>query len=605
MPQIRSFALFVVLILAGLASRAGALYLTLDFSIDRQTYSWADSLSVNQALGARGVIELFNRSGATLFRESIFGKGGDRWQKSAVTQGKFSYRLSSRVSAGVSLSQDFDRLEEKRFIGNRLFLTNSYQGDRLSVMQSGGLLFEERKFEPQRNQETGLGYEAKIRFVPINPRWGVARLEGEITTPRQTPRRMISLGYDLANLTFRSDTLSLSGNQFFSLRKYFPSTGTFEAIARQSSEQRRWDMAASKALPLAARLSVEAAYRYDRYDYEYEGADQGFIRQNDNLTSVLEYQFGLSRAFYDRFDCQLAYLFNRTDEDFGSSLTNQLSETGQLTARMLWQATRADTVELSGQIGVTSYFAPTNSAFFADRDRAARLASFRAVHRFSDFLTGVVDGSARELHLVYISGSLSANNNINNVYILNPSLIWRPVRAVTLQQNYQMHANYIYYEFEKNAVSERNTLYRRANLVNTLAIKMSPRFDLVVEYAYRFEDFGRLIWEDQWKQQVSWDRRTHRPRLGIEYRPVRGFRFYPYASHEWQTFYDHLFDPESTLGRRVQSDELRRSLIGFELQWTMSANSYVDCRLERRVQEYQKQRSQDYDVFTITLKRYL
>ncbi len=168
-----------------------------------------------------------------------------------------------------------------------------------------------------------------------------------------------------------------------------------------------------------------------------------------------------------------------------------------------------------------------------------------------------------------------------------------------------MHANYSYYEYEKDAISQRNTLYRRANFINNVTVSISPRTDLIFEYSYRYEDFGRLLWEDQWKQQVSWDRRTHRPRFGVEYRPWQFFRFYPYASYEIQSSYDHLFDDEDVLGQREKRDELSRKLIGFELQWTLSSNSYVECKLERRVQDYTQQRSQDYDLFTISVKRQL
>ncbi len=603
MPRSRLAIVLTLLVAALLAARADALYLSLDFSIDRQTYNWADSLSLQKQLGKRSTLELFNRSSATLFQESIFGGGGDRWQKTAITQGALNYRFSSSFIGGVAVTQDFDRLEEKRFIGNRAFLTADFYQTRYRIRQRGGVVWEERKFEPLSHRETGLAYEADFSVTP-GGRWGQARVTGEVTTLRRTPRRAVTVGYELPRLTYRGDTLSLSASQTLALRKYFPSSGNFESTARQASEQRRWDLSAAKNLPLAARLAFAAAYRYDRYDYEYQGLTSDFIRQNDNLTSVLEYQVTLQRSF-GNLGVSVAYLFNRTKEDFGSSLTNQLAETGQVTARANFTLPEADTLEVSGRIGVTAFFAPTNSAFFADRDRSIRLASFRAVHKFSDFLTGVLDGSARTFHSIYISGSLSANNSINNVYIVNPSLIWQPLRPLRVQQNYQMHANYIYYEYEKNAVSDRNTLYRRANLANTLTITLSARTDLILEYSYRYEDFGRLLWEDQWKQQVSWDRRTHRPRFGVEYRPLAGLRFYPYASYEWQTYYDHLFDPAETLGRRIRTDELQRRLIGFEFQWTMSQNSYIDCRLERRVQEYQRQRGQEYDVFTIALKRYL
>lgn len=549
---------------------------------------------------------LGNRSVATLFQESIFGQGSDRWQKSAQTAGALDYKVSGKFTAGVAVSQDFNRLEKRRFIGTRGLVTSSLQTDKWLWSNGGGVLIEQRRLEPLSHNESGVIYESELRFKPsADLRWGQLRAEGEITALRTTPRKNILVGYDLPEFVHKSDTVALAGSQSFSQRKYFSSTTTFESVARQNSEQRRWDLTASKALPVGTRARFNAAYRYDRYDYEYEGATSDLLRQNDNLTSIFQYQLALTRDFGEHVVGEISYLFNRTDEDFGSTQTNQLAETGQLNGRGVINYGDTDSIEVSGQLGVTSYFAPSGSTFFSDRDRSIRVAGFRITHSLNKYFTAIFDASYRGFHLIYISGELSANNNINNVYIVNPTLIWQPVKSVKFQQNYQLHANYIYYEYEKDAVSLRNTLYRRANVSNNLSITVSPRLDLILEYSYRFEDFGRLIWEDQWKQQVSWDRRTHRPRVGVEYHPRTQFRFYPYASYEIQTYFDHLFDENNILGQRVKSDELSRSLIGFELQWEMSMNSYIDCRLERRVQDYQRQRRQDYNAFTITIRRTL
>lgn len=504
------------------------------------------------------------------------------------------------------LSQDFDRLEEKRFIGTRALATSKWEAKNFTWQQGAGVVWEQRQTQPRSNNETGLTYESELRIRPrASLDWGQGRVSGELTSLRNTPRRNINLSYELPELVINGDTLSVMGSQAFSRRDYFPSSGNFETVARQSTEQRRWDLSATKRLPVRSRLIFNAAYRYDRYDYDYEGDTGGLLRQNDNLTSIFEYRVAIHKLVGKMITLESSYLFNRTDEDFGSTQTNQLAETGQLNARAVLNYREPDTLELSGQVGVTSYFAPSTSAYFSDRDRSIKVAAARIVHRFNDFFTGTLDGSYRGFHTIYISGELSANNNINNVYIINPALIWRPCAGIRIQQNYQMHANYIYYQYEKDAVSLRNTLYRRANLVNNVTVSISPRTDLIFEYSYRYEDFGRLVWEDQWKQQVSWDRRTHRPRFGVEYRPWRGFRFYPYASYEIQSSYDHLFDANNVLGQRSKSDELSRKLIGFELQWTLSMNSFVECKLERRVQEYQSQQSQDYDFFTINVKRFL
>ncbi len=586
-------------------SEATAIYLSLDFAVDRQTYDWADSISVSRDFGKQISFDFHNRSQATLIKESVFGQGGDRWQRFANTSATLTRRLNDKLRLGASFNQRFDRLEQKRFIGNRFLLTSIYQTSLISVDQSAGLLWEERRFEPRENNQTGLSYQAELRFNPARSgRWGAIGVAGDINTLQQTPAREITASYELPPLALAGDTISLRAEQRYAQQKYYPSSGNFESVAVQNTEQRRWDFEGVKQLPAEVRMNLDVAYHYDSYDYDYEDATTDFIRQNSNVTSLFQYHLDFQRDWGENISVASGYLFTRTNEDYGSDQTNQRAETGQITATATMRFWDSDSLQLTGRIGVTSYTAPTTSAYFADRDRSIKVASASLYHRFNDYLSGYLDGSYRGFHTIYLSGSLSANNNVNNVYIINPSLVWEPWNHIRLRQNYQMHANYIYYEYERNETSERNTLYRRANFSNAIDLIYSSRLTFSVEYSYRYEDFGRLIWQDQWKQQVSWDRRTHRPRLSLEYRPVPSLLFNPFVSYESQKSYDHYFSETEALGARRLSEKLERNSVGFFLKWSLSHNSYLDAQLERRVQDYASQRRLEYDVFTLTMRRY-
>lgn len=580
--------------------------LQLDFSLDRQTYNWSDSVSLVRNIKPSLQLAIQNRSVATLIKKSVFGEGGDRWQKTARTKASVTYRVSPLIRAGVEVSQDFDRLEKKRLIANRAGLTTALEGTTLSFTQACGVVWEQRQYDPASSTEAGFGCSSLISVLPKSNRsLGMATLEGQIVSVRRTPLKSIALTYNYSKNDTNGDSIAVDARQGFGQKKYFPSSGDFNATAEQTTEQRRWDMRVTRWLPSRLMFASAVSYRFDKYNYEYDMTVTDLVRQNDNFASLFEYQLSLERRFGKIVMVQGTYLYNRAKEDFGQQQTNQLAETGQLGATARVFLFDVDTIEVSGQMGVTSYQAPTASTFFADRDRSVNVATGRLKHRFNEFLTGMIDCSYRGFHTIYISSRLSANNNVNNVYILNPTLIWQPVGGVKLQQNYQMFANYIYYEYEKSRLSGRNTLYRRANWNNSLTLTASQRANFILEYSYRYEDFGPLMYSDQWQQQVSWDRRTHRPRLGIDYHPFSGMRFQPYAVYEVQRSFDHLFDSTATLGRRVQSEEFTRTSIGFEFEWKMSGASHMNCALERRVQDYQNQRNQEYNLFTITIKRLL
>ncbi len=599
----------LVLVLSGISPQpTAALYLSLDFAFDHQTYSWADSLLISRRLDRATTLQVKNRSTATLIKKSVFGKGEDRWQKLARSVAMVTRRLGEKVSAGVELNQDFERLEKRRFIGNRALLFGTIDLQGIKVVQKGGVVWEERQTGSEENVQSGFGHRSEITLSCRDRRkLGRIVVSSDLNTLRRTPRKSISFAYDLTRTFTGCDTTTLHLSQSFGERKYFLSRDDFDATAQQRSEQRRFDFDLRRRLPAEVYLTARAGYRFSSYRYNYDDIPDELIQQRDNLNSLFEYQFRFSRRFGRKLFVAAQYLYSRTKEDFGTQQMNQKSEMGELSLRATWALFTADTIQVSGKVGVTSYFAPTTSAYFSDRDRTIEVASFRLAHRFTRFLKGGINGSFRGFHTIYVSGSLSANNNINNIFVLNPGLVWQPCDNVIVTQNYQMHANYIYYDYEKGSLTGRNTIYRRANFINRLTWTLSPNTDLNIDYSYRYEDFGRIHYTDQWQQQVSWDRRTHRPRFGLDYHPTASFRFQPYVVYEIQRSYDHLPDPNDTLslGLREQSEEFVRTLVGFELQVALSAASYIECKLERRVQEYQYQRRQEYDLFTITVKKYL
>jgi len=587
-------------------SHCDATFLALDFGFDNQTYTWTDSLSFSRALNDRNLLQFQNRSMATLIKQSVIGKGGDRWQKLARSKARFTHRFSRTFSGGVLLSQDFDRLEDRRYIGNSAFMFFDFEKKHFTTKQNTGIVWEQRKLEPNGSTQIGLGYDSEISLRPcLDGSLGRIAIDGSITLMDKTPRKAIAFYYDLSRSFTGKDTTTIRAMQEFGEREYFPVSGHYDATARQQTERRSFDFSSVRRFPGDLYLAATGFYRFVSYDYDYDNVESEFVRQNDNFNAVTEYVINLDRMFGKNLSVHGEYLFNRTREDFGSQQTNQKAETGQLSLSGTLTLFDCDTLQFDGRIGVTSYFAPTTSAFFSDRDRTIRLASFRFSHRFTPYLSAAMDGSFRGFHTIYISGDLSANNKVNNTYILNPSLTWRPHSGVALHQNYQLHAAYIYYDFEKSRFSGRNTIYRRANMINQLVLSPSVRTDFIIEYSYRYEDFGPLRYSDQWQQQVSWDRRTHRPRFSINYHPKAGITFQPYIVYEVQTSYDHLFDEIKPLGKRTDSDRFKRALVGFELVLALSPGSYIECDVQRRRQEYRDQPEQVYDRFTITIKRLL
>ncbi len=287
----------ILLICAPLVS-SHALYLSLDFGLDNQTYNWTDSLLVERQLNNAWNLQVSNRSTATLIRESVFGGGEDRWQKLARSVGRLNRQLSSSVFAGIELRQNFERLEKRRYIGNSAYLTADVDVNNLKLNQKGGVVWEHREYASEGSVQSGLGYESQVSLRPRDDgSFGELNVEGNITTLKETPRKSLRLGYNLQDSFTGSDTTSLRLSQEFGETKYFPISSDFETTARQRNEQRQFDFDTRRALPASVYLQARAAYHLTSYDYEYNNLGDGFFQQSDNVRSLFEYRLDLSRWF--------------------------------------------------------------------------------------------------------------------------------------------------------------------------------------------------------------------------------------------------------------------------------------------------------------------
>jgi hypothetical protein len=107
MHSLRLIVTVTISLLCLFAERSPALFLSLDFSLDNQTYNWSDSLLFSHRFGKGTDVEVWNRSTATLIKQSVLGESRDRWQKRARSGARLERCISERVTAGIELRQDF------------------------------------------------------------------------------------------------------------------------------------------------------------------------------------------------------------------------------------------------------------------------------------------------------------------------------------------------------------------------------------------------------------------------------------------------------------------------------------------------------------------
>ncbi len=367
---------------------------------------------------------------------------------------------------------------------------------------------------------------------------------------------------------FWGDSLAVDLADHYRQARYYPNTDEYETIAEQHYHQGHFLTMINGTLRDAIRWDLRTHYTWHREDYDLvnQGTDRPAILPLGLRQMSTGYRLRLSTAQSRPLGMQVLYAFGKSEDDFGSDVKDQDTETGELQLSGYARLSSADSVGAKVLWKVASFFVPPDSAFFTDRDLATTLTELSWFHTFNQSWRAGITFTYRGLQQVFLSGQWSANNNQNDIYLLEPQVRWEPLPGWKISQTYRIQANYLSYDIEKGEPQpERSTLYRRGESESLVRFSSFGRVTNELRYTFRQEDFGPLIWREKWNQQVSWDRRSHvvgvRWRVGLGY----GWRVTPGASYEEKRSFNHQTVEEATV--RIPGTTFVRRLLELTIQW--------------------------------------
>ncbi len=597
----------VIIILLFAGSRADAQGVLFNFSYDRSTYLWQDSLWVDNDLSDKVSLLLENNSNAMLIKKSLFINSRDRWQKNANTNLALTYNRKSRFSWGVTGHNNYSRLEDRRVTINRLGLHQDYEisknlevSNLLSYSETSRYIGELNDLDPGVMQKLDMSYIGSLFD------WGSfgASYEHELNLLKRTPEKSFRLNLGFANnSTERQITLNYAGN--YQKNKFFSDLKAFDRITTQNKYEHNGDMHMNFDLIKDLDIDLVSTYSYRRFEYREEAPESATnLLGRDNLTATFYYKLGAEYPLFGRSLLRTEYMYRASEEEFGDIFNGQDIKLGELRLSYFLNLTRNDSIFASGTFSVTTYTGKNRENLFSDRDRVFKLGQIVYQRSFSEHLLLRMRGSYQYNHYIYISSALSANNNHNEVYLIQPEIEWSPVSSLRISQSWVMHANYIYYDYEKYKDSQRNTLYRKADYVLRMDYAFSPRLDLRLTYRYRYEDFGQLVYRDQWAQRISWDRKGHLPTVELEWRPSEAFLINPGYSYERKHSYDHMAGPDE--GEKIlQEKELfKRERIFINIEYRPGVKSNIQFAYTRRVQKSLLFSDDKSDIVTLNIRRF-
>lgn len=587
-----------------------------DFSQDNRTYIWNLEFDCNGDTRSKLFWKAANSINSTLIKRSTLSSSEDRWQEDGRIDLSLSYRLDKNLKLGGLFSQNASSLEKREVITSDYGVISEFRLAGINFSQVLGAKNIERKLSEIKRSEGGFNYSQTISFSP-------QIFSGSLTTislnQATTQLKNIPILERDLNLTFfkylsdapisvsEKESLQVAYQEAWAKKKFFAGGISSPQINTQKKNQRTFNLCLSRRVPLGVKLDFTFDLLTNKYRYSSDSDTLFDPLLTDNFASSQNMYLGIRKEFFQKVLIGSFYKYLRSEEDYIGEEKDQRVEGGEWGGEVKSEITKADSLHLTTSIGVTSFYAPLFSGQFNDRDVLTLLAWGKYLHIFNSYLNLRVEGGFRNFNQLYMSNRLSSNNNHNQTYLLSPTVTWQPDRKVSLKQSYSIQANYIYYDYEKEKESTKNRLFRRASSTSEIIYYYNYRLSFSFGYIYKYEDYGQLIWKDQWAQKPSWDRRTNTFNLALDYQPTRKVSFSPKYTYEKRKSWDHVADqPSGSKGetgkeKRIFKEEFYRNIISFSLKYFVDKDNSLYFSAIHRLQNGTQTKQETSDYVTVSV----
>jgi len=369
-----------------------------------------------------------------------------------------------------------------------------------------------------------------------------------------------------------------------------------------------------KHLPLGVGILVETDIGLKEYRYEDNDTAAAFInpknRDNSRISKDMRLRFNRDFTIGSKgLEAYMLYRYDGFEEDFGQNDRDENSAYGEFGGGFNFEFGPQDTILIDYSMAVRSFYHPKEYAHQSDRDVQSRVLNIIYSRGWSRYLGSSVRFGFRDFHQIYTYEEKSADNNRNYTYLLAPELKWFLSERLTISQHFEIQANYITYDYEKQLLKSRNRLFRRGDSKSGILYVFSRKLTARLEYGYRYEDYGQLVFNEQWQQLKSWDRRGNTGFAGFDYYPVAQLRITPGYSFEYKREWDHsetvavVASDTNYVKLREMVDRQDQRMITLELEYKFTQSEQLSFTAGRRLIEGWRRGHVRNENFTISLRR--
>jgi len=562
--------------------------LVFGFSQNNNTYTWDNNYSKGFDFG-RLKYDLNVNTNSLLLK-----KPTKRWQERVSATFNAEYAILDGLSLAPLMSHSRNALQDRIVYTSELKLSMPVRKLKyVDITPFAANRAIKRLGDDPSGVDKGLGYGIIASAKPLKILGN--NIQSVVSYKYYDLSRIPFTEFDAGvsgSMTFRkADTLIWRLHDSESTTRYYSRvrSTTKEAdsiqIMRQVKVDRKAEYLARIVLPLeiSARLNGDLSF----LSYYYSpGSVSGTLGQADNYTEGRNYYIVFEKMFKNRIKLSAGYRYGWGEEDYRGIFLDQWMELGELSFNATAEITSGDTVAFDGIAGVTSYYGLKTSSD-NERDVKSQIFNLKYRHVFNQYFAGGIRTGYSDFHQIFTSSIFSANNNQNKTYLLQTDFAWSIMPEINIDQIFAIQANYIIYDFVPSQSTTPNRIFRRGLSETRFNFKMTDRFTLMPAYIYRYEDYGKLIYEEEnWQMATGWDRRFHNLNLRVGYYPMPNFYVEPEYSWEFKREYNHIAAIDQVNGVDIIQRELRlrdlKQIAGINVIWSFSQNESLRISYSRR-----------------------
>jgi hypothetical protein len=575
-----------------------------NYSQNNNTYVWENSYQRYFNLG-RFTSELNLNTNSTLIKKPF-----KRWQENLDATFSAKYKLLDGLAISPYIGQTRNALQSRVVYTSDLKL--SIPLTRLKYLDITPFVGDKslrRVGEGSERTDSGLGFGLAsnsrglaFRSFPVE-----AAISYESYSLNRIPYSKFNASLGGLYLWDNSDSLKWGLYDNESSKKYYSNSDQIDSVVSQVKVERSADYLTKVSITNTLTTKITANISRSNYYYNPKSAKSP-ISEFDNYTESETYNIQLEKNLFKRIKLTGGYRWYSDKQDFRGDTLDLWSELGELSFKAAVSIGNADTAAFDCFAGVTSYYNLHGRAI--ERDLRTEIFNSRYKHIFNRFFWGELKGVFSNFHQIYISSVYSASNNRNETYLLGSTFGWLLANDLNLTQVFEIQANYIAYDYDRQTVNTRNRIFRRESMATKIEWRLNHRLTLTPAYMYRYEDYGKLFWvENNWQQATGWDRRYHRIDMKIGYRIFGKLYFEPTYAWELKREFDHSYvgtDSTAAKGkivRQLKSRDLRQTT-ALAINWGFNDAEFISASYNRRIWKVTG-RKKDINEFINVSVRYI